>query len=139
MRRIFNLNNISPPPLRGGGGYPPIKLKIMLASGGFRGRRERFLNKILLVLKSFHPVLPIRKVKIFEKTTYHCRSQNESRHSSQDPPQSYAVFYALQFDMRFVNRKILQAKLLHKQFFKVFSVVRKIIDVRIRLMAQDMA
>ncbi len=63
-----------------------MKFKIMHEFEGFRGRRERFLNKILLVLKSFHPVLPIRKVKTFEKTTYHYRSQNESRHSCQDPP-----------------------------------------------------
>jgi hypothetical protein len=37
------------------------------------------------------------------------------------------------------NRKTLQTKLFHKQFFEVFSVVRKIIDVEDHPMAQDMA
>ncbi len=39
--------------------------------------------------------------------------------------------------MRPVNRKALQAKLLHKQCFEIFSVVRKIKDVRDHPMAQD--
>ncbi len=90
-------------------------------------------------MKSFHPVLPIRKVKIFEKITFHSLSQSETWVFCQDPPQSYAVFDALQFDMRPVNRKTLQAKLFHKQCFDVFSVVRKIIDVGIHPMAQGMA
>jgi hypothetical protein len=54
------------------------------------------------------------------------------------PRHSYAVFDALQFDMRPIYRKTLQAKLLHKQCFEVFSVVKKIIDVRDHSMAQGM-
>jgi hypothetical protein len=54
------------------------------------------------------------------------------------PHQSYAVFDVLQFDMRPIYRKTLQAKLLHKRCFEVFSVLRKIIDVRDHSMAQGM-
>jgi hypothetical protein len=54
-------------------------------------------------------------------------------------PQYYAVFDALQSGIHPVNRKNLQAKLFHKQFFEVFSVVMKSVDVGDHSMALGMA
>ncbi len=91
---LFDAYFLSQTLLKGGRGWGVKVDGFVDILRGFRGRRERFLKKILLVLKSFHPVLPIRKVKIFEKTTFHSRSQKKSRHSCQDPP-SLMQFFTL--------------------------------------------
>jgi hypothetical protein len=112
---------------------------ILLTYIGFLGATRKVSHKNFVGFEEFSLCFAHKKSENFGKNHLSLPISKRIQALFTTPPQCYAVFYALQSDMHPINRKNLQAKLLHKQRFEVFSVVRKIIDVWIHPMAQGMA